>query len=306
MNLMHLGFVLRWTAIGLVIGHLARRASPWLIGLEDRRLPFRWPWPELLGAVLFTAAAVPAGFSGSEPAVRFVFVGLLLALVVTDIQRKVLPDVLTLGGTLVGLALAAWRPAPLESFLVQWLSLRYVHVGAGAPGWIRGLVLAMLGAAVGFLLLEGFRRLLAALTGVDGLGGGDPKLLAMIGAFLGPHAVLVALLPACAIGAAIGVIERLRTGLPHAAFGPALAAGGVAVMLAGELLVDLLWRLSMRLVALPVGALVAFYTVLATLLVFVILRLRRRAAAYNEILDQDYQALESELASAPDSESPPP
>lgn len=290
-----MAFVLRWAAIGCVVGHLARRLSPWLIGLRDRSMPFRWPWPELLGGIAFAAAAVPAGFSGTQPAARFVLVGLLLALTVTDAHRKMLPDLLTLGGLVIGLAFAAGRPEPIEVFLSQWLSLDFIRFPDAAPLWSQGLVLALLGAAAGFGLLEGFRRLLALLTGVDGLGGGDPKLLAMIGAFLGPHSVVLSLLPACAVGALVGIVQRLRTGQPHAAFGPALAAGGLTTMLAGDALLSLLWRLSLALVNLPIGALIAFYAVLIALLVGVVLRMRQRAAAYNQILEEDYEALEREL-----------
>lgn len=302
MNLGHLSFVGEWSAIGVLAGHLARRASPYLIGLRDRGMPFRWSWPELTGGLLFAVAAVPVGFAPGSTTVRATFVGLLLALVVTDVHRKVLPNLLTWGGTAVGLAMSAWRPRPIEDFLSQFLSLSYVHMSREAPEWIRGLTLAALGAAVGFLLLEGFRRLIAKLTGVDGLGGGDPKLLAMIGAFLGPHAVVLSLLPACAVGAAIGLVHRLRTDQPHVAFGPALAAGGFAVMVAGDALLDLLWRLSLRLVGLPVAGLAAFYALLIGLLVAVVLRMRRRAAAYNEVLDRDFDALERELV---DREPPP-
>jgi leader peptidase (prepilin peptidase)/N-methyltransferase len=291
----HLFYVLRFVLIGAVWGHLARRAAPRLIGLRGNDLPFRWPWLEALSALTFGIAAMPAGFSASQPAVRTVLAALLVATVATDVYRKILPDVLTFGGTIIGLGFSAWRPEPLEAFLSQWLTLDALHLSRTLAAPLRGLVLALVGAAAGYLLLNGFRLLMALATGVDGLGGGDAKLLMMIGAFLGPHAMVLSLLPACAIGTALGVIHRLRTGEPHVAFGPALAGGAFVTLVAGDALLELLWRLSLWLLALPIAALIGFYAFLLTLLAVVLLRLRRRSGLYNQMLDDDFAALEAEL-----------
>lgn len=295
-----LAYVLRAALAGLVFGHLARRAVPWLIGLRDPRLPFRLPWLEALAASGFAVAATPVGFSGSQPAVRLVLVALLITATATDVHRKILPDVLSWGGTAAGLALAAWRPAPLEAFLAQWLTLEALHLPRMTPAPLRGLALAAAGALAGYCLLAGFRRLMQLATGVEGLGAGDAKLLMMIGAFLGPHAAVLSLLPACGLGAVIGGVHRLRTGAPHVPFGPALAAGAFMVMLGGERLLDLLWRVSLGLLALPIAVLIIFYGLLLIALAAVLLRLRRRSAAYNRILDDDFAALEEELANGRD------
>lgn len=291
----HLLYVLRLVVLGAVWGHLTRRAAPWLIGLRERELPFRWPWLEALSMLGFGIAALPVGFSASQPAVRVVLVAVLIATIATDVHRKILPDVLTFGGTLVGLGFAAWRPQPIEAYLSQWLTLDAVHLPRTLDASLRGLALALIGAAAGYLLLNGFRLLMAVATGVDGLGGGDAKLLMMIGAFLGPHTMVLSLLPACAIGTTVGVIHRLRTGAPHVAFGPALAGGALVAMMAGDSLLDLLWRLSLGLLALPPAALIGFYGFLLTLLAVVLLRLRRRSTLYNQLLDDDFAELEAEL-----------
>ncbi len=291
----HLLYVLRLALIGAVWGHLARRAAPWLIGLRERELPFRWPWLEALSMIAFGIAALPVGFSAPLPAVRIALVAILIATIATDVHRKILPDLLTFGGTLVGFAFAAWRPQAIEGYLSQWLTLDNLHLPRTLEPSLRGLALAVVGAAAGYLLLNGFRLLMALATGVDGLGGGDAKLLMLTGAFLGPHTMVLSLLPACAIGTVVGVIHRLRTGEPHVAFGPALAGGAFVAMIAGETLLDLLWRLSLGLLALPPAVLIGFYAFLLALLAVVLLRLRQRSKLYNQILDDDFASLEAEL-----------
>ena len=126
-----------------------------------------------------------------------------------DLRTRTLPDWLTLGALLAFLALAA----------------------------LQGNVLW---GALGAVLPSGLLLLVALLAG-GGLGGGDVKYLAAIGAALGPRGGFVALLAASAIGALQGVVTAFR-GKDAYPFGPALAAGSLVAPLLWPYVAPLLGR----------------------------------------------------------------
>ena len=165
------------------------------------RISARYPLVELLTGLLFVFA--PEG--GDPPLVvaRLVLGSLLLALAMTDWERMVLPDALTLPGAAFGLLLAGPRS-----------DLDLVSSAGGA----------CLGAAL-LLLLRGlwlrFRR-------IEAVGLGDVKLLLLIGAFLGPSAALAAIALASALGVLVAgpllLLGRIRRDTPLP-FGTLLALG---------------------------------------------------------------------------------
>lgn len=115
------------------------------------------------------------------------FIACLLILAATDLEARQLPDEITLGGWLVGLALA-WRMA-----------------GAGAPGLGAALAASCGGAGLLALVGLGYQR----LRGREGLGWGDVKMVGMLGAFLGIEGTLAAVLLASLGGAAVGLAQAL-------------------------------------------------------------------------------------------------
>lgn len=153
-------------------------------------------------------------------AVRLLFCCAMVVLFTTDLRRRVLPDAVTLTGIGVGLAAAAFVP----------------------PGWPD----AVIGAAVGGGALLTVARVYAWVRGEEGLGGGDIKMLAMIGAFLGWQLTFVTLLLATLVGSALGIgmlalgLADRRYPLP---FGSFLAAGAVTATVVGKPL--LAWYLSL-------------------------------------------------------------
>lgn len=281
-----------WMVIGAITGRAIRVWLPRLLQLRDGRLPFSWPWVELTGALVFAALAWPGP---TVPLIGVVLATLLLAVTAADAHSKLIPDRLTFPGTFVGVALNAWQPEAIIESLSQWRVLEMIHLPLRS-GPLAGAALAVLGAVVGFAILEGFRRLVGLLANIEGMGMGDAKLLMLIGAFLGPLAAIITLLPACAVGAVVGVIHKLRTGLPHAPFGPALAAGALIVLRFGDALLAGLWRSSLAVFALPTGLTASIYGLLVLLLVILMLRLRRRAAEYQQLLDDDYREIEARMA----------
>jgi leader peptidase (prepilin peptidase)/N-methyltransferase len=135
----------------------------------------------------------------------------MIALGLIDLEHYILPDRLTLPGIVVGLALQPWLP---------WGGLRSAILGAllGA-----GLLLALYGA---WYLL---RR-------VEGMGLGDVKMLALVGAFLGWQATLVTLFFASLLGAVTGLALMWRSGLGMRSklpFGSFLALAGLVALFAG-------------------------------------------------------------------------
>ena len=147
--------------------------------------------------------------------VRLLFAAAMVALFAIDLEHQILPDEITLGGIVVGFA---------ASFMV-------------APGWMSSLIGIIAGGAIPWAIAEVYLR----VRGIEGLGFGDVKMLAMIGAVLGWPLMLLTLLFASAAGALVGV-ALMATGrggrqlkLP---FGTFLAVGAIAAGLHGTPLVE--------------------------------------------------------------------
>lgn len=137
---------------------------------------------------------------------------LLIVITFIDLDTYLIPDVLSLSGIVLGFAC---------SFLTPRLS------------WLDSLLGIVLGGGFFFLIAVGYQY----LRHKDGLGGGDIKLLAMIGAFLGWAGVVFTILAASLIGTVVGgvVMWRSRKGLDtRLPFGPFLAAGALLYLFWGE------------------------------------------------------------------------
>jgi leader peptidase (prepilin peptidase)/N-methyltransferase len=177
------------------------------------RISARYPLVELGTAALFGALGWTLG---PQPSTLMwcAMTAAVLALSLIDWDTTVLPDAITL---------------PL-----QWAGL-----GAAALGWINGLTLAqsLLGLIVGYGSLWAVFWLFKLATGKEGMGYGDFKLLAALGAWLGWQAVLPIVLMASVLGAVIGLVMKATGSLREGRFvpfGPFLAGGGLVVILAGQ------------------------------------------------------------------------
>jgi leader peptidase (prepilin peptidase)/N-methyltransferase len=173
-------------------------------------ISLRYPFVELITAALF--AAVGWRFGPTWTALAWCgAVAALIALSGIDWDTTLLPDVITL---------------PL-----LWGGLLCSLLGLTVP-----LPQALWGAIVGYLSLWSVYWLFKLTTGKEGMGYGDFKLLAALGAWLGWQMILPILLSASVIGAIVGIGMKLSSGLRegrYVPFGPFLAGGGIAVMLAG-------------------------------------------------------------------------
>jgi leader peptidase (prepilin peptidase)/N-methyltransferase len=180
----------------------------------------RYPLVEIGTAALFVLCAARFGASSSA-AVAAVLCTLLLALALIDAEHFLLPDILTLPGLLIGLALQPLFPA------VAFLD-------------------ALVGVVVGAGLLILLINVWYWLRQEEGMGLGDVNMLALIGAFLGWQGVLVTVTGAAFIGAVVGlalVLARrlgLKSRLP---FGVFLALGALIALLWGQPLIALYLQL---------------------------------------------------------------
>jgi leader peptidase (prepilin peptidase)/N-methyltransferase len=174
------------------------------------KISARYPAVELMTGAFF--AAIAWRFEAQPVTLLWcAFAAVLLAASLIDWDTTLLPDDLTL---------------PL-----MWGGLL-----AALLGWTLPLPTALLGAMAGYLSLWGVYWLFKLTTGKEGMGYGDFKLLAALGAWLGWQAILPILLMASVIGAVVGLVMKaggaLREGR-YVPFGPFLAGGGLAVTLLG-------------------------------------------------------------------------
>ena len=171
----------------------------------------RYPIVELLTALLFAAIA---DRYGARPVSLLwcAFAAVLVALAAIDWDTTLLPDGLS-------------------------LPLLWGGLVASALGWTIPLPTALWGVVAGYLSLWSVYWLFKLATGKEGMGYGDFKLLAALGAWLGWPMILPIVLGASVIGTVVGIAMKLSTSLRegrYVPFGPFLAGSGIVVMLAGS------------------------------------------------------------------------
>ena len=181
----------------------------------------RYPIVEALTGILSAAVAWKLGF-GWPAAAGLLLTWFLVALAFIDIDHQLLPDSLTLPLLWLGLLLSLFAPAP---------------GGAPVPVDMRS---SLIGAIAGYLALWSVYHLFRLLTAKEGMGYGDFKLLAALGAWLGWRMLLPTVLIAAAVGAVVGIAllaARRQSRSVPIAFGPFLAAAGWLMLMFGRELV---------------------------------------------------------------------
>jgi len=181
-------------------------------------ISLRYPLIEALTSALFVFAWWSYG-PGPLLASRVVFGCALIVLFAIDLEHHLLPNVITLPGIVVGFAF---------SFITE-------------PGWVASLIGILAGGGSLYLIAVTY----FLVRHEEGLGMGDPKMLAMIGAFLGWKLTLLTLVMASLIGSIVGVglIAGGRGTMKYALpFGCFLAVGSAAAATVGPAILD--WYLS--------------------------------------------------------------
>lgn len=192
-------------------------------------IPWRYPVVELLTGIAFGIAV--GTFGTTLIALKYCLLSAIcITLIFSDLEERILPDEFTLGGAIVGLVLA-W-------FVPMQGGLAFFFIRNSARPQIVSLVEAVLGILVcsGSLWLVGY--LFEKLRDKEGLGFGDVKMIAMIGAFLGLQGALLTLIISSILGSVMGLLYIMTTGknastyeLP---FGTFLGAACLAVAVFGE------------------------------------------------------------------------
>ena len=183
------------------------------------RISARYPLVEIAASVSSILVAITFGFTASTLAF-LAFAWLLLALSLIDLDHHLLPDDLTLPLLWIGLLVSAFE------------------IGLSSIS----LFDAVIGSAAGYMTLWSLFWAFLLITGKEGLGYGDFKLLAALGAWLGWQAILPVLLLSSLAGAAIGLILIVFGGRERSAslpFGPFLAAAGFVMLIWGPQILPL-------------------------------------------------------------------
>lgn len=177
------------------------------------RISVRYPLVELATGVLSGLAAWQFGF-GPEALTALILIWMLIALAGIDIDTQLLPDSMTLPLLWLGLGVnlfAVWTPLPS----------------------------AVMGAMLGYGSLWGVYWLFKLITGKEGMGYGDFKLLAALGAWFGWQAIPLMILLSSFVGAVLGIVILMArrqgrdTPMP---FGPYLAGAGLLTLFFGDIL----------------------------------------------------------------------
>lgn len=172
----------------------------------------RYPLTELVVGLLFAATVLVYRHDPAEAAIGLVFVTMLAAVTLTDLEQRIIPNKILLVGSVICIAIAV----PTD------------------PGGLPERAIAA--AAAGGLLFA------AALAYPAGMGLGDVKLAAAMGLFIGravAPAILIALLAGSIVGLALIARHGAKARKMAIPFGPFLALGGVVGLLAGDQLIDL-------------------------------------------------------------------
>ena len=201
------------------------------------KIPLRYPLVEIITGLLF--AYLVWRFGITVNALRYsLLCAMLVTLAFSDAETRILPDEFTLGGLVVGLIMAAMVPVPDSTFrgiaaISGWtnLSWRWISLGEAVVGVV---------IPAGSLWLGGW--LFEKIRHKEGLGFGDVKMMAMVGAFLGVRGTLLTLIVGSMLGSVIGIIYIKATkqdmGTYELPFGTFLAAAALAVALVGGPVID--------------------------------------------------------------------
>jgi len=197
-----------------VLSYLALRGRCASCGVK---ISLRYPLVELATAIVSGTVAWHFGF-GYQAALALVFSWYLIAMTGIDLDRQLLPDLLTLPFLWIGLIASLWP-----------------GVGTASPRD------ALIGAVAGYLVLWIVFHAFRLVTGKEGMGYGDFKLFAAIGAWLGWQMLPLVLLLSALVGAAVGItliVTRRHGRDVPIPFGPYLAGAGWIAMLWGPLIVE--------------------------------------------------------------------
>lgn len=194
----------------------------------------RYPVVELITALLFLSIFLVFGFSLLTLG-YWTFISFLLALALIDMDTLTLDSKLMKSGLIIGLAFQTTIAAALTGTL---------------SGTIQGFIWAVAGAILGLWGLDILTWVGRFFLGPNAMGGGDAKLLAVIGAWVGIKLMVLSCFLGCVVGAVFGLgaiaLKVLKRGNPFP-FGPFLALGAILSVFYGDVIWLSYWTLMGRL-----------------------------------------------------------
>lgn len=188
-------------------------------------ISWRYPLVELMNGLIYSWTIHEFGFGG-EALLVMAFCSSLIVITFIDLDYQIIPDVITLPGILVGLSLAPFYMYPLTDPLPFHLGSLLPHAGPYLAAFLNSFIGMFLGGAP--LLAIGW--IWEKLRHVEAMGGGDIKLMGMVGSFLGWKGALLTIMLGALSGSAVGILlialkrHKMEKVIP---FGPFLAAGAV-------------------------------------------------------------------------------
>jgi leader peptidase (prepilin peptidase)/N-methyltransferase len=197
------------------------------------RISLQYPMVELLAGSAFYACAAKWGLT--PPAfVNSIFLSIIIVLIFTDYHHQILPNVLTLPGILAGILLS---PLQAAEFYQDALSYSLASLVDAANEetilpWAGSIAGALIGGGILFIVGAAYQ----ALRKRQGLGMGDIKMMAMVGAFAGWRLALFTIFVGSLLGSVLGIILILfggRTLQTKLAFGTFLGAAAALALFYG-------------------------------------------------------------------------
>ncbi len=190
--------------------------------------PISWQYPlvELMNALFYLWIVSEFGLGG-EAFLMMALCSSLIVITVIDYDHMIIPDIITLPGMLLGLSLAPFFMSPLGDPLPFNLGNLLPNTGPYMTGFLNSLIGLLMG---GFPLLA-IGWIWEKLRHVEAMGGGDVKLMGMVGSFLGWKGALLTIMLGALTGSVAGALlivlkrHKMEKLIP---FGPFLAVGAVA------------------------------------------------------------------------------
>lgn len=196
------------------------------------KFSMRYFWVELLTAITFVLFYQYYGLNAVMAAYLVMVCGFIVATFV-DFEHRIIPDEVSVGGLCVGMIFSLFVPE-LHGIIVDPNNVIFSH--------LKSLWISFLGVLIGGGCIYAMGLLGDFLFKKESMGGGDVKLLAMIGAFMGWELAILTFFIAPFFGAVYGVIEKIRTKDTAIAYGPFLVLGALISLFYGDVLID--WIMS--------------------------------------------------------------
>ena len=201
-------------------------------------LPISWRYPlvELLNGLLFLWAFAAFGLTG-EAGMAMALCSALIVITFIDLDHQIIPDVITLPGMVIGLLAAPLFMSALEPPMAFGLGRFFPSAGPYVAGFVNALVGLILGGTPLFII----GWLWEKLRKVEAMGGGDVKLMGMVGSFLGWKGAYLTIMLGAVTGSVAGV--TLIALKKHEAdkvipFGPYLAVGTLLTLFYGADIIE--------------------------------------------------------------------